>query len=200
MKMRAAMYLRVSTDEQATENQRPDLERLARARGLDVVAVYEEHVGALMVRRQFDAMMIDAHRGAFNLLLVWALDRLGRSMVGNLQAVLELDRRGVQVLSVREPWLDTGGPVRPLLVAIFSWVAEQERAQLVARTMAGIERARRRGIRLGRPASRVNVVLARSLRAQGLSIRDVAKELHVPATTLHRAIARSEKGGRLEGL
>jgi putative DNA-invertase from lambdoid prophage Rac len=200
VKARAALYLRVSTDDQVTENQRPELEQLARARGLKIVAVYEEHASALKVRRRFEAMMNDAHRGAFDVLLLWALDRLGRSMVGNLQAVLELDRRGVQVLSVREPWLDTGGPVRPLLVAIFSWVAEQERAHLVARTKAGLERARRRGVHLGRPVARVDVVLARSLRAQGLSIRDVAKALRVPTTTLHRAIGRSEKGVPVAGL
>lgn len=155
MKTRAAMYLRVSTDEQNTDNQRPELEQLARARNVEVVAPYEEHASAAKARPRFEAMTNDAHRGAFDVLLLWALDRLGRSMVGNLQAVLELDRRGVQVFSVREPWLDTGGPVRPLLVAIFSWVAEQERAQLVARTKAGIERARRRDAdRSGACASR----------------------------------------------
>jgi hypothetical protein len=53
-------------------------------------------------------MMADAHRGAFDVLVVWALDRFGRSMVGNLRDVLELDRCGVQVVSVRETWLDTG--------------------------------------------------------------------------------------------
>jgi len=71
-----------------------------------------------------------AYRGDFEVVLVWSLDRLGRSMTGNLEAVLELDRCGVEVVSVREPWLDTGGPVRALLIAIFGWVAEQERAQI----------------------------------------------------------------------
>jgi DNA invertase Pin-like site-specific DNA recombinase len=69
------------------------------------------------VRPVFDRMVRDAHQGAFDVLVVWALDRFGRSMVGNLQAVLDLDRCGVQVVSVREPWLDTGSAVRPLLIA-----------------------------------------------------------------------------------
>jgi hypothetical protein len=75
-------------------------------------------------------------------------------MVSNLQAVLDLDRCGVQVVSIREPWLDTGSAVRPLLIAIFGWVAEQERVTIVARTKAGLERARRSGARLGRPPLR----------------------------------------------
>ncbi len=107
-----------------------------------------------------------------------------------MSAVLELDRLGIQVVSVREPWLDTSGPVRSLLVAIFSWVAEQERAQLVARTKAGLTRARARGIRLGRPAARVDVARARELRAGGLSIRAVAKALRVPTTTVARALGK----------
>lgn len=186
---RAAMYLRVSTDEQTTDNQRPALEDLVRARGLELVATYEEHAsGAARTRAEFDRMLVDAHRGKFAVLLVWSLDRFGRSMVGNMQAVLELDRRGVQVVSVREPWLDTGGPVRQLLVAIFSWVAEQERAQLVARTQAGMDRARRRGIHIGRPRARVDVARARLLRAGGMSLRDVASELGVPTSTLARAL------------
>jgi DNA invertase Pin-like site-specific DNA recombinase len=96
-------------------------------------------------------MLKDARRGKFQVLVVWALDRFGRSMVGNLRDVLELDRLGVQVVSVRESWLDTGSPVRTLLIAIFSWVAEQERSRLIERTKAGVAAARRRGARLGRP-------------------------------------------------
>jgi len=185
----AALYLRVSTREQTVDNQRPDLEDLARRRGLHVVRVYEEQVSAAASSRPaFEAMLSDAHRGRFGVILVWALDRFGRSLGGNVQAVIELDRRGVQVVSFREPWLDTGGPVRGLLVAIFSWVAEQERAQLVARTKAGIEHARRKGVRLGRPPARFDVVRARSLRERGLSLRLIAAELGVPRSVLERGL------------
>ena len=125
-------------------------------------------------------MVHDAHQGAFGVLVVWALDRFGRSMVGNLQAVLDLDRCGVQVVSVREPWLDTGSAVRPLLIAIFGWVAEQERVTIVARTKAGLERARRSGVRLGRSPRVIDVQRARALISGGLSLRQVAKRLRVP--------------------
>ncbi len=157
MRNRAAIYLRVSSEDQTYENQRPDIERVVSTRGYKLVATYEEHASAAKPRAEFTRMMRDAHRGMFDVLVVWALDRFGRSMVGNIQAVLDLDRRGVQVVSVREPWLDTGGgAVRPLLIAIFGWVAEQERTRLSERTKAGMDRARRSGIHVGRPSSRVD--------------------------------------------
>jgi DNA invertase Pin-like site-specific DNA recombinase len=187
----AALYLRVSTDEQTTENQRPELERLAQRRGLRVAGVYEETKSAARARPQFERLRADAHAGRFSVLLVWALDRFGRSMVGNLQAVLELDRAGVEVVSLAEPWLDTGGPVRSLLIAIFSWVAEQERIRLGERTKAGLENAKRKGIKLGRPRARVDP-RARDLVAEGLSVRAIAKRLRMAKSTLHRALRRQE--------
>jgi len=186
---RAAIYLRVSTDRQSTENQRPEVEQLASARGFGVVHVYEETASAAKHRPKYDQMLKDARRGKFKVLVIWAIDRFGRSMVGNLQDVLELDRLGVTVVSVRETWLDTGSPVRSLLVAIFSWVAEQERTRLVERTKAGMLAARRRGSKIGRPRRRVDVDLARELRASGKTLRQVAAELGVGPATLHRALA-----------
>ena len=108
--------------------------------------------------------------------------------------MLDLDRRGIETVSVQEPWLDTGGPVRELLIAIFSWIAEQERARLIERTNAGLDRAKRKGIRLGRPQTRVDVWQAERLLAGGASLRKVAEELRVPLGTLHRALERSKKG------
>lgn len=199
MKKKAVAYLRVSRGEQSLDNQLPDIKRLGRARKLKLVATFEESVSATARSRpQFDEMMAGAHRGDFDVLLVWSLDRLGRSMTGNLQAVLDLDHCGVEVISVREPWLDTGGPVRSLLIAIFGWVAEQERVQIVERTKAGLERARAKGVHLGRPKRRVDVRRAKRLRAKGLSLRAVAQELDVPLGTLHRALC-SKKGSDSEG-
>jgi DNA invertase Pin-like site-specific DNA recombinase len=140
-------------------------------------------------------MMRDAHRGMFDVLLVWALDRFGRSMVGNIQTVLELDRRGVQVISVREPWLDTGGPaVRPLLMAIFGWVAEQERARLSERTKAGMDRARRSGVHIGRPPARVDVGRALGMKHEGMALPEIAARLNVSLPTLKRALGRLKRG------
>jgi DNA invertase Pin-like site-specific DNA recombinase len=182
-----AVYLRVSTDRQTVENQRSEVERLALARGFEP-AVYEEIESAAKARPVFERLMADVRAGRVQAVAVWALDRLLRSMVGSIQTVLELDRLGVPVLSVREGWLDTSGPVRPLLVAIFGWVAEQERATLIERTKAGLERARRQGKRLGRPATsplRLGAAATR-VREGGLSIRRAARESGIGAETLRR--------------
>jgi DNA invertase Pin-like site-specific DNA recombinase len=109
-----------------------------------------------------------------------------------INTVLELDRLGVPVLSVREGWLDTSGPVRPLLVAIFGWIAEQERTRLIERTKAGLERARREGKRLGRPpASPVLLHAARDLVAAGVSLADAARQRGVARSTLQRFVRRA---------
>lgn len=183
-----AIYARVSTAEQSTDNQLPDLEALASRRGFDIVRVFSENVSAVKTRPEFDAMIAAAHRGKFEALLVWSLDRLHRSMVGALQTVLDLDRRGVQVVSYKEPWLDTGGPVRSLLIGIFGWVAEQERLRIGDRTKAGLERARRRGVRLGRPRVDLDMDRLLALRAGGMSMSRAASELGVSVGKVHEVL------------
>jgi putative DNA-invertase from lambdoid prophage Rac len=191
---RVATYMRVSTDDQTTECQAPECEQTATQRG-ELVVNYTEVCSAAKRRPAFERMMADARRGKFDVLVVWALDRFGRSLVGNLRDLTELDRVGVGVVSVRESWLDTSGPTRGLLVAVFSWVAEQERARLIERTHAGIAHARRHGTKSGRPIGRakrrVDVEEARRLIAEGHSQRAIARALHVPLGTLQRALART---------
>ncbi len=181
---RAGLYLRVSTDRQTAENQLADVRRLVEARGFEPV-VYEEVESAAKARPVLDRMLTDVRAGRVQAVAVWALDRLHRSMVGAVHTVLELDRLGVPVLSVREGWLDTSGPVRPLLVAIFGWVAEQERTRLIERTRAGLERARREGKRLGRPpGSPVLLHAARDLVVAGVPVAEAARRKGLARSSL----------------
>ncbi len=194
----AASYRRVSRGGQDPENQRADIERVARARGVAELVEYVDTAGATEKREAFDAMMRDAAAGRVRVLFVWALDRLGRSMLGNVNTVVTLDELGVQVISVREPWLDTRGPVRSLLLAIFSWLAEQERRRIIERTNAGLARARARGARLGRPRRVITpaeLERALELRARRVPIRVIAQRVQVPRATLHRALERVSKTG-----
>jgi putative DNA-invertase from lambdoid prophage Rac len=113
-------------------------------------------------------------------------------MIDNIQTVLELDRIGVRLVSVREPWLDTAGPVRGLLLAIFSWCAEQERLRIIERTKAGMERARKEGKIIGRPPVVIDLDEARVLRARGLSLRQAARQLGVGASTLCQVLRQHD--------
>jgi len=203
--MKAAIYVRVSTGDQDASNQRPELLAMARARGLEVAAEYEETQSAAKQRPIFDGMLEDARRARFQVLFVWALDRFGRSMLENVRNVLELDRLGVKLVSAREAWLEAGGndEVRKLLLAIFSWVAEQERIRLGERTRAGLARARELGKALGRPrrVTPEQLEAALRMRQEGRSQRETAVALKLPRRTLRRALveAGQKRGGNGEG-
>jgi DNA invertase Pin-like site-specific DNA recombinase len=187
-KLRAAIYMRASTGKQDIGNQRPSIDQLIHQRGFETVAVYSEHVSAVKQRPQYDRMMRDAARGEFDVLVVWAIDRFGRSMHGNLADVMELDRLGVRLVSVREHFLDTSGPTRSLLLAIVSWIGSCEREQIAARTRAGLDRARARGVRLGRKPISIDTTKLIELHERGLSVRHVAKALGIGSSTAHRLI------------
>jgi putative DNA-invertase from lambdoid prophage Rac len=181
-KRRAALYCRVSDDRQHLAAQRAEVAQLARTRGLDVTVIYEEK----KQRDQFDRMRTDAHAGRFDVLVVRALDQLPQSVAGAMQTILDLDRLGVDVLSVREPWLDTRGPVRSLLIELCGYVVERDRLRKSDRVKSVLARMRAAGRQIGRPPVIVNIEHALRLRSDGLSIRKAARVLGVGAATLHR--------------
>ena len=110
-------------------------------------------------------------------------------MAGNLDTLLRLDSVGVEVVSAREPWLQMKSPVRDLLIAIFSWVAQAEKQRISDRTKASLSRLKADGKRLGRPPVQVPLTVARDLiEHQGLSVRAAAKKLRCSATTLTRIL------------
>jgi DNA invertase Pin-like site-specific DNA recombinase len=187
---RAALYMRVSTEEQTTTNQRPELARMAKQRGLTIVREYVETQSAAKVRPVFDRMMKEARAGDFDVLFIWALDRFGRSMVGNLELVVKLDGFGTRIVSAREDWLDTSSPARMLLVGIFSWVAEQERNRLSERTRAGMDRARAQGKAIGRPRAHVPMHIARKMRREGASYEEIGRHFGTSTMSVGRAFAR----------
>jgi len=187
--MKAAVYLRVSTEHQTVENQRADVEQLARARGFSELALYEETESAMKRRPVFDRMMADVRAGRVEAVVIWSLDRLGRGFTC-FDTYRELVRLGVRVLAVREPWLDADGPARDLLAAVMAWVSGFERQRLVERTRAGLERAKRQGKKLGRPAaSPLKVGTALQLVEGGLSIRAAAAKAGVARETVRKAFA-----------
>jgi DNA invertase Pin-like site-specific DNA recombinase len=144
-------------------------------------------------RPELDRMLADARRRRFDAILVFRADRAFRSLRHMVVLLDELAALGVGFVSVNEPF-DTTTPSGRLLLHLVSAMAEFEKGILVERTKAGLAAAVRRGVRIGRPRVHVDVPRALALRAEGKSIRGVARELRVGAATLMRALDAAEKG------
>jgi DNA invertase Pin-like site-specific DNA recombinase len=149
--MRTALYLRVSTADQSTENQRLELQRIATAKGWQIVDTYEDHglSGANDKRPQLRRMMQDATRAKFDVVMAWNVDRLGRSLQQLVTLLDELKAASVG-LYLHQQAIDTTTPAGRALFGMLGIFAEFERALLIERTKAGLARARAQGKRLGR--------------------------------------------------
>ena len=145
---RAALYMRVSSVDQHPETQSLDLRQMAAQRGYEIVQEYVDRVsGAKAKRRGLDQMMGDARRGRFDIVLVWASDRLARSVRHFLEVLDELNRLNVEFISFREQ-IDTAGPLGRAIVVIIGAIAELERNLIIERVRAGMRRARLEGIHI----------------------------------------------------
>jgi len=189
---RAALYLRVSTVDQHPETQLHDLEQMAAQRGLEIVERYTDHgVSGIRVRRPaLDKMMSDAHRGRFDVVLVWACDRLARSTKHFLEVLDQLGRLNIEFISFREQ-LDTGGALGRAVVVIISAIAELERSLIVERVRAGMRRAKLEGRHIGRLPLDLDRDAIRRDRARGMSLGQLAKAYRVSRTTIRRVLKPS---------
>ena len=150
----AGIWIRASDPSQHADNQLPDLRAWAQRRGLEVVQTYHVRESAWRGAHQRALTQVyqDARAGRFQILLVWALDRLSREgPLATLEIVHRLGQSGVQVWSYQEPWTEAGGELLDLLLAISGWVARMESNRRSERTKAGLQRAVSQGKRLGRP-------------------------------------------------
>ncbi|MGO9271959.1 MAG: recombinase family protein [Terriglobia bacterium] len=189
--MRVALYVRVSREEQDSVNQLNQLQGFAAGLG-QVVRTYDDcATGKNSDRPAFKRMLDDAAKRRFDLIVFWALDRLTRE--GPLKTLLYLEQlasSGVKFKSFTEPMLDTTSPVGELLIPILSWVAKQERQRISDRTRAGLETARRKGKKLGRPAgTRLDVAKIALLRSQGLTARAIAAQVGKSKSAVHKIVA-----------
>jgi DNA invertase Pin-like site-specific DNA recombinase len=154
----AAIWARVSTDQQTPDNQLPDLERFCSHRGYTITRRYIlSDVSAFNGghREHLKAMLDDAYRGEFSVLVVWALDRLTRGGIEELlRIVRELRERGCTLISVQEPWCNGTDRTTELLISVSGWVAEQESARRSERVKAGLARRRAQGKPMGGAASK----------------------------------------------
>jgi DNA invertase Pin-like site-specific DNA recombinase len=187
---RAALYLRVSTIDQHPETQLLDLRQMAAQRGYEIVQEYTDRLSGVKARRPgLDQMMADARRGRFDVVLVWASDRIARSVKHFLDVLDELNRIGVEFVSFREQ-IDTGGPLGRAIIIIVGAVAELERNLIVERVRAGMRRARLDGQRIGRTPLKLDSAAIQQDRLRGQSIRQIARGHSVSTATIQRELRK----------
>ena len=183
-----ALYARVSTNQQDPEVQLRELRTLAAARGWTISKEYVDAgiSGASTNRPELSQMLADAHKGYFAGILVWRLDRLGRSLRHLVTVVEDLLARGIEVISATEPHMDSTTPTGRLLRNIFASVAEYEREMIRERVMAGLRKAKASGKHIGRPKAIVNRLRITQLRKENMSWREIGKKMGLPKSTVYR--------------
>jgi DNA invertase Pin-like site-specific DNA recombinase len=195
---RAALYLRVSTDGQTTDNQQLALEAVAAQRGWSVVATYEDAgisgAKGRDKRPGLDALLRDATRARFDVVMGWALDRMGRSLADLIDTLRTLEGAHVD-LFLHQQAIDTTTPAGRMFFHVTGAFAEFERDMIRSRVNAGLDRARARGVRLGRPkvAGKIEDAIRVHLEA-GEGVLKVARTVGVGTSTVQRVKAEIAVG------
>ena len=200
---RVAIYLRVSTDDQHSENQLLQLREFCEQwEGHELVAEYVDRESGTRGRRErkdFDRMFADAARHRFDVVLFWALDRFSREGIRKTIAYFQrLDDCGVAFKSYTEPFLDTDNElIAHIVLGVSSYYAQQEALRISDRTKAGLERARKNGKVLGRPNGfeRWAPVLT-DMKEQGISQGAMSRETGISYNTVKKYLRRVEAEGR----
>lgn len=196
---RAAIYLRVSTVDQHPETQLYDLRNLASQRGFAVIEEYTDKIsGAKSKRPGLDQLMRDAKRGRFDIVLVWAFDRMARSVRHLLETLDELNRLNVEFISFREN-IDTGGPLGRAIVVIVGAIAELERNLIIERVRAGMRRAKLEGRQIGRRPLDLDRAAILHDRDRGLSLSQVAKAHGISRAMVSKIIREAKHSTSHEG-
>ncbi|MBV9670944.1 MAG: recombinase family protein [Acidobacteriales bacterium] len=185
---RAALYMRVSTLDQHPETQMHDLRQLAKQRGFEIVREYTDKIsGAKAKRPGLDQMLSEARRGQFDVVIVWAFDRLARSVRHFLEVIDELQHLNIEFISFREN-VDSGGALGRAMLVIIGAIAELERNLIIERVRAGMRRARLDGIRIGRAPLDVDRHAVIRDRERGLSLTEIAKLHRISRASVSRLI------------
>jgi DNA invertase Pin-like site-specific DNA recombinase len=193
MAMKTAIYCRVSTDKQDTDNQLLQLRDFAAKQGWEIVAEYCDNgiTGKTSERAELQRMFADASRRKFDMLLFWALDRLSREgVLETLQHLRKLEAYGVGYRSYTEPYFDSCGVFKDVVLAVVATLAKQEAVKRSERTRAGLARVKASGRLLGRRRQydhhAAQIAL---LRSQGVPGREIARRLGISDHSVRRLSA-----------
>ena len=199
---KVAIYYRVSTERQDLDSQRNSVEKwlseLPPDRQPKKITVFQDEgiSGKTTNRPGFLAMLDTAYASKIDTIIVYKLDRFSRNATTAIKLILNLDESGVAFVSVTQPVLNLGheNPFRRTMLAAFAEIAEIERDTIVARVRAGLEAAKKRGVRLGAPfkVSNERRDEASAFKVQGLSYRDIAKRMNLSIGTVHKLLKPAE--------
>jgi DNA invertase Pin-like site-specific DNA recombinase len=195
--MRAALYLRVSTRDQATANQERELRAVAERLGHEIVEVYADNgisgAKGRDKRPAFDRLCRDAIRGKFDIVMAWSVDRLGRSLQDLVAFLSEIHASRTE-LYLHQQGLDTSTPAGRAMFQMMGVFAEFERAMIAERVRAGMARAKAQGTKsgrsIGRPRTdpRKRAAIRRAYQAGGVGLRAVAKGFGVGVETVRNCL------------
>jgi DNA invertase Pin-like site-specific DNA recombinase len=193
--MRVALYARVSTEGQDPEVQLSALRAHVTNRGWDIVEEFVDHgySGAKERRPALDRLLEDAWAGKFQTVLVWRFDRFARSVKHLITALERFRSLKIDFVSLQEQF-DTSTPIGQAMFTIIGAMAQLERDIIRERVKAGLERARTRGVRLGRPSAQADPDQIELLRRAGLPLQQIARRLHCSRSTIRRRL-REVSGG-----
>src|ERR1017187_623777 len=188
---RAVLYSRVSTlnHGQDPEVQSREIREYCQRRGWPLVGEYVDAgiSGAKERRPQLDRLIADAHKRKFEVIVVWKFDRFARSVSHLLRALENFRALGIEFVSLSEQ-IDTSTPTGKMVFTVLGAVAELERSLIAERGRAGLRNARAKGKGLGRPRVSVSATKIQELRADGLTLRDIANRCKVSKTTVIRTL------------
>ena len=196
--MKAAIYARVSTSDQHNEIQIKELTAYVERRGWELAGVYQDQMsGAKAQRPGLDALMADARLHKFDAVIVWKLDRFGRSLINCVAGIQELTAAGVRFIAVSQGLdTDAANPTSRLLLHILAALAEFERELIKERVSAGLKHAKTKGVRISRPRRVFDRQRALDMRQQGMSFPAIARELGIGYGTVVRGMdALSKRQG-----
>jgi DNA invertase Pin-like site-specific DNA recombinase len=191
---RIAIYARVSTDKQSTENQLLELRTLCTKLGHTIVQEYTDNgiSGAKSrdERPALDLLLKDATRRKFDMVMCWSIDRLGRSLQHLVEILNELQALKID-LYFQQQGMDTSTPSGRMIFSVFGAIGEFERNLIRERVLAGQQRAKANGVKLGRP-SKMNDGMksaVKLLREKGMGIKQIARELQIGVGTVYSVMS-----------
>ena len=190
--MKVAVYVRVSTNHQSDEAQYEELEQLCHRSDWEIVSVYRETVSGTKgadERKELKRMLRDARLRRFEKVVVWSVDRLGRSMKHLVTVLAELKDINVDVFSFKQG-IDTQTPMGAMLFQFVGIFAEFENEMRKERQSIGIAKAKSKGVHFGRkPTSTTQMNEIRKLRSDGVSIAKICKAVSVSPHTDYKALS-----------